>query len=133
MKTQRSELTVRQKFLAMRRAAPSIAIVESADGWRVDLSRVKLKHDIPPSSCEGKDTDKAINETWFWLTGEDYDRGQIHCPAPIPLGPIFAPLEPNCIICEWGEFEVWMRWEGFMWFPRVIQRRASAGESADKP
>lgn len=119
MKYKISELTVRQKFLALRRIDPSISIKDAGDGkWRVDVSSVNFSKTPPTEAmCSGSDTDEAINETWFWITMEDYEHKDKFFGGQRAIG----PAEAQEIIRGWGESELWFRWQEFMWWPVVIQ------------
>lgn len=120
-----SALTVRQKFLALRKMHHSISIIDGGNGkWRVDVSGVDFSKGRPePHQCEGETSDDAINETWFWITMEDYKDSSTR---------FVGPAEPNAIIRTWGEQELWFRWEDFMWWPIVIQpRHGRAGKDLE--
>jgi hypothetical protein len=113
-----SNLTARQKFEALRAIAPMVSIKEGEEGqWRVDVSSVHFSHHAPTEhQCSGNTTDEAIHETWFWITEEDYKRDS-------ESGRFVGPAEKNAIIRAWGKFELWYRWEDYMWWPIVIQER----------
>jgi hypothetical protein len=115
-KYKQSALTVRQKFFALRKLHYSISLIDGDNGkWRLDLSGVDFSKGRPePGQCEGETSDDAINETWFWITMEDYKDSSSR---------FVGPAEKNAIIRTYGEQELWFEWQDFMWWPIVIQRR----------
>lgn len=127
-----SALTPRQKFLALRKMHYSISLIDGENGkWRLDLSRVDFGKGRPePHQCEGNTSDDAINETWFWITMEDYER-PLDKARGLP-GRFVGPAERNSIIRTWGDHELWFQWDDFMWWPIVIQpRHGRAGKDLE--
>jgi|SRR5579863_27426 len=112
MPCKRAVLTVRDKFFAMKAMCPSVSLIAHDDGWRVVFPNSHFSTRVDATRFFGHDTDEAINETWFWLTREDYR------DVPRMIGPVELP----CFIRGWNGVDIWYRWEGFAWLPHVIRK-----------
>lgn len=88
---------------------PGIGVAPDRNGYRVNMPGLRTKNGLPEQYAEwgrGATIDQAVENMWSRLTASD-----------------------QCVIVDFGvyagkrrgDMEAWVRWNGFMWEPYVVQ------------
>lgn len=122
-------LTSEQRLAAIKAVIPDTEVVQEAGRWRVYVPRLHTAHDLPEHTRTwgwGETASEAIDNMWWHLTSPDAVHVGWKSGYTVAQTMIVVPLGAACN--QWptgGQFECWVRWNGFMWQPDVVQHRGS--------
>lgn len=119
-------LSADQRLAAIKAVCPDAEVKRTDTGYRMHVPRLFTSRGLREEMRTwglGATPAEAIDSMWFWLTSPEAPWTHEGSPVQRAQNAIIVPLgAPQNQWPTGGDYECWLKWNGWMWWPICVQR-----------